>query len=803
MKSIFLSVLCSLLIAHHADAQIIIVRDSETAQPIELVNIFSEDPPLQTTTNSMGEAEISAFRGAEKITINHLGYLGMVKSFDELKADAFLVWLSPALETVGQVVITANRWKQPATSQPARTTVVTSRDIALQNPQTAADVLGSSGEVFIQKSQQGGGSPMIRGFSTNRLLYVVDGVRMNTAIFRSGNIQNVISLDPFATEQAEVYFGPGSVMYGSDAIGGVMKFQTLSPHFAKDNGRLVSGNIVSRYSSANQEKTVHFDVSVANKRWASLTSFSSHDFDDLKMGRYGPQEYLRPFYVQRQGETDVIVANDDPLIQRPSGYSQINLMQKFAVNASENWLVEYGFHYSETSSYGRYDRHIRYRPNGQPRSAQWDYGPQIWMMNNLSATYKGQRGLFDELVIRVAHQRFEESRIDRNFNNAIRRNREERVDALSVNLDFLKKINESHTVFYGAEVVENRVLSTGTDTDINTGNNVQGPARYPNSDWRAMGAYVTESWKVNKKFLIQSGVRWNSYSLDARFDTTFYPFPFVTADLANAAFTGSLGAVWTPDEKTTMRINGATGFRSPNVDDLGKVFDSAPGIVVVPNPSLNSEYVSNIELGAARILGSWLSLDATAYFSQLNNALVRRNFQLNGSDSLIYDGEMSRVQAIQNAAFMQVYGIQAGMEVRFLNHFSWLSRVNFQRGEEELEDGTRSPARHAAPMFGSSRLRYSSKGLTMEIAALFSEGRTFDQLPREEQDKTEIYAQDKQGKPYSPGWHCLNFRVSYLVDKNWTISAGVENLTDRRYRPYSSGIAAAGRNVVISTRLKF
>src|SRR5690606_22275722 len=96
-------------------------------------------------------------------------------------------------------------------------------------PQTAADMLAGSGEVFVQKSQLGGGSPMIRGFATNRLLYAVDGVRMNTAIFRAGNLQNVINLDPFATESVEVIFGPGSVMYGRDAIGGVMSFQTLMP----------------------------------------------------------------------------------------------------------------------------------------------------------------------------------------------------------------------------------------------------------------------------------------------------------------------------------------------------------------------------------------------------------------------------------------------------------------------------------------------------------------------------------------------------------------------------------------------
>jgi hemoglobin/transferrin/lactoferrin receptor protein len=803
MKNYVSGLLWGLLAAGSLQAQIVIVRDAETAQPVELVSLSSDDPPAQVMTNAMGEVEISAFKGAGRIFISHLGYLSVVRSYESLQQESFQVWLSPALETLGQVVVSANRWLQPASVQPIRTAVVTARDIAQQNPQTAADLLALSGEVFIQKSQQGGGSPMIRGFATNRLLYVVDGVRMNTAIFRAGNIQNVISLDPFATEQAEMYFGPGSVMYGSDAIGGVMKFNTLRPQFSAGPGQKVSGSVASRYSSANKEQAVHFDVAVSGRKWASVTSFSHHDFDDLRMGRYGPDEYLRPFYVQRVDTTDVLIANDDPLIQRPSGYSQVNLMQKFAWKPGEKWRFDYGFHYSETSDYARYDRHIRYRPNGMPRSGEWNYGPQTWMMNNFSGHYACKTALFDEFEFRVAQQQFGESRIDRGFNDSERRTREERVDALSVNLDWKRGLESGHTFFYGAEMVWNGVTSAGTDTDITTGTSLPGPSRYPQADWLSYGVYVTDHYKVSEKVALQGGVRWNAYEISARFDTTFYPLPFTSAEFSRSALTGSLGLTWTPDRKTTVRVNGATGFRSPNVDDLGKVFDSAPGRVVVPNPDLRAEYVVNGEAGIARIFGDWLSVDLTGYYSRLYHAMVRRDYTLNGLDSLVYDGELSRVQAIQNTASMYVMGIQAGFEMRFLEHFTWLLRMNVQTGEEELDDGTRSPARHAAPAFGTARLRYNSRGLSLEFNAMYSDGRSFEQLPAEEQDKTEIYAVDAEGNPYSPSWYTLSFRASYTIEKRWVLGGGVENLTDQRYRPYSSGMAGAGRNVLLSARVLF
>ncbi|MFZ9526630.1 MAG: TonB-dependent receptor plug domain-containing protein, partial [Schleiferiaceae bacterium] len=154
---------------------------------------------------------------------------------------------SPDTLDLREVVISSARWKQTAEHIPAQVAVITPKHIAQFQPHTAADLIAISGKVFIQKSQQGGGSPMIRGFATNRLIYSVDGVRMNTAIFRAGNIQNVINLDPFSMERTEVVFCPASVMYVSDAIGGVMSFTTLRPEVGK---QAVSGRAQLRYSSA-------------------------------------------------------------------------------------------------------------------------------------------------------------------------------------------------------------------------------------------------------------------------------------------------------------------------------------------------------------------------------------------------------------------------------------------------------------------------------------------------------------------------------------------------------------------------
>ncbi len=798
----FFMLLLLVFISRSAKAQIITILDDETGYPLELVILASDNSRAFVMTNADGQADIAGFKGAEVIEIRSMGFKVNRVSFTELETMKFTIRLTKEGISLDQVVVSASKWRQGSRDVPAKITSLSLREISLQNPQTAADMLGSSGEVFIQKSQQGGGSPMIRGFSTNRLLYVIDGVRMNTAIFRSGNLQNVISLDPFATEKTEILFGPGSVIYGSDAIGGVMSFGTLTPQLSFSGTSLITGKGIARYSSSNDEMTGHFDINVGWRKWALVSSITSSDYDDLRMGSFGPEEYLRPFFVQRIDSVDRIVTNDDPQVQRPSAYSQINFMQKILFSPNKSWDFQYGFHYSTTSPYSRYNRQIRYR-NGLPRYGEWNYGPQVWMMNNLRINHHGNNSVYDQMSINLAYQRFEESRIDRNFNEDERHIREEEVDAYSINLDFIKSIRAKDKLFYGLEAVIDDVTSIGIDENISNGESADGPARYPQAMWSSYGMYLNYLMHLNEKLTLQGGVRYNLFNLDAQFDTRFYPFPYTTAKINNGALTGNIGFVLSPNARWVISANISTGFRAPNVDDAGKVFDSEPGFVIVPNPDLKAEYAYNAEMGLATLLGKNVKIDLTGFYTRLDNAMVRRDFLLNGQDSILYDGELSRVQAIQNGAIARVYGLQLGVEIQLPSGFGFSTDLNYQVGEEELDDGSTSPSRHAAPLFGVSRISYKESNLSLVLYTQYSDGKSFAELPIEEQGKTEIYAIDDDGNPFSPGWYTINFKALVHFEKNFTITAGLENIADKRYRPYSSGIVASGRNFILSIRLGF
>lgn len=795
-----------LFIGLKADAQVLRLLDLASGDPIELAAISSLNPRLFVLTNTKGEADMSPFVSAERIEFRAQGYKPQIRSYEWLKTNGFVLRMEASNIYLDELVVSATRWSQSTRDIPSRIIGLNAREVRFQNPQTAADLLGSTGEVFIQKSQQGGGSPMIRGFSANRLVYSVDGVRMNTAIFRSGNLQNVISLDPFAIERTEVFFGPGSVIYGSDAIGGVMSFQTLSPKFSQGDSTLISGNVAYRNASANRETTGHMDLMAGWKKWAILSSITHSRFGDLRMGTNGPEDYLRTFYVQRMDSMDRIVENPNPLIQTPTGYEQINLLQKVRYAAGKNLDLEYGFHYSATSDYSRYDRLIEMQ-NGRPRSAEWNYGPQKWMMNALHVQHKSKSALYNDLSVRAAWQQFEESRIDRNFsggNRFRRRTQTEKVDAWSLNADFELE-NGRHQSFYGVEVVINQVSSVGKGVDIRSGAELPVADRYPQSLWQSYAAYLNHQLRFSEKWLLQGGVRYNLLRMENDFSRhlEFYPFDFNRSTLNNDALTGSIGAVFTPTKEWQISLNASSGFRAPNVDDIGKIFDFADGEIVVPNTRLSPEYAYNGELNVAKIFGDVLKLDASVYYTYLDGAMVRRPFQVNGSDSILFDGTMSKVYAIQNAAFSQVFGFQAGMELRLPSGWSLQSRYNYQRGEEEMDNGSLSASRHAAPAFGITRLSYTRKRTLFQVYAQYAAEVAHERLNEEERQKPFLYAKDEKGNPYSPAWYTLNFKMSHEISRGITVNAGVENLTDQRYRPYSSGLSAAGRNFIFSVQGKF
>jgi len=783
----------------NSNAQNIRVVNAITKKPVENVLVISKK--YTTQTNAQGLVSLENIEKTEPLLFQHSSFLKVTTTLEKTEGQGNIVELTEAPIRIDEVVISASRWEQVKSEIPFKIQNISSSDILHAQPQTTADMLGSKGGVFIQKSQMGGGSPMIRGFSANRLLLVVDGIRMNNAIYRSGNLHNVISLDANSLEQTEVIFGPGTVIYGSDALGGVMSFSTVTPRLSTSEETTQKGKIVSRYSGVNREKLIHGQFSLGNKKWAALLSATFSDFDDLRMGSHGPDEYLRPEFILpgEKPENDHVIKNENPQIQTPTGYRQLNLTGKLRFRPTEFLDFTLGIHHSQTSDIPRYDRLIVYR-NETLQNARWYYGPQKWSLISGQLNYKKEHFLFDKFNLLAGFQNYAESRNERKLYNSILNQRVENLWIYSVNIDFGKNLNNRNELFYGAEALYNQVGSTGKAIHVISGESTNISPRYPDgSEYSSLAGYLSWKFKLNEKFIFQTGGRFTQTFLRGGFDPVFYAFPFDSFDMKNSALNGNAGLAWHPTIDWQINLSASTGFRSPNIDDVAKVFDSEPGNVVVPNPGLKPEFARNIESGITRHFQGKGKIEVSAFYTHLKNAMVRRDFRFNGQDSIVYDGILSKVEALVNAESANIYGGTILLEFRILPELRTVNELTLTFGK----DSENLPLRHVPPAFGRSHLQFKKESLLFDLFVEFNGKFDYEQLAPDEQDKPHLYATDKDGNPWSPGWWTLNLKGNYQLSKSISFAGGIENILDKRYRTYSSGIVAPGRNYFMSIGIHF
>ena len=788
-----------LLLYTNLNSQTIQVINAKTGQPIEGVLLFTKN--YSTQTDISGKVKLDNFDSEIRILFKHSSYIDFQASKEKIIKQGKIVWLNEDPIRLDEIVISANRWEQSKAEIPNKIATINSFEIEHFNPQTTADLVGTSGGVFVQKSQMGGGSPMIRGFSANRILLVVDGIRMNNAIYRSGNLQNIILIDANSIENSEIIFGPGAVIYGSDALGGVMSFSTLKPKLSTESGADFSGRIMSRFSSANMEKTIHGKFNLGGKKWAALISSTFSGFDDLRMGSVGRDEYLRPEFVLQGGfdGTDKIVANENPKIQTYSQYDQFNLLGKLRLRPTEKIEVNLSGNHSQTSNIPRYDRLIVYK-NNKLRYGEWYYGPQIMSIFTGQVKYEQDCIFFDKLIFLAGYQKYTESRFDRNLNNPMRNGRKEDLSIYSVNLDLGKTIDKQNELFYGVESYFNNINSTGSTQNLLTDESEIIPSRYPDdSKYGSFAGYLSYKLILRKKIILQAGTRFTHTWLNGEFDAADYNFPFDGFDMKNSALIGNLGMVWHPSPEWQINANYSTGFRSPNIDDAAKVFDSEPGNVVVPNPDLKPEYAHNFEIGIVKNFSKKASFEVTAFYTHLKDAMVRRDYVLNGQDSIMYDGVFSKVEALVNSDAADIYGATFVFEYLFANNLRTRNDLTITDGEDS--DGY--PVRHAPPLFGSSHLIFENQKLFLDLYANYNGTIKNEDMAPSEQAKPYMYASDENGKPFSPEWWTLNLKINYKLNPMIALGGGVENILDKRYRTYSSGIVSPGVNFIFSVNVKF
>ncbi|WP_372767731.1 TonB-dependent receptor plug domain-containing protein [Lutibacter sp.] len=814
----FFVLLLLFLITLSAKSQEVKVLDRETGFPIQNVTIYNDNRDLVVYSNKHGIADLSAFKDTDVISFNHLAFIEFEILKKELGIINFKVKLTNRSELLDEVVLSASRGKETR-SRIAETISITSReDIKKIAPQTSADLLANLPGIKVQKTQMGGGSPVIRGMEANRVLLVVDGVRMNNAIYRTGHLQNSITVSPTVLERTEIIYGPSSVIYGSDALGGVINYFTKIPEINKEN--TVNTSISSRFSSVNDEKTMHLDLELGFSKWASFTAVSYSDFGDLKMGKtrnHGFDNWGKVYQYSNNTNTfynPVGVPNSNPNLQKNTGYNQLDLLQKFYVPLNKKTDISFNFQYSTSSDIPNFDN-LAEVSSGKLRYAEAYYGPQNRFLASTYLHINPDYSWLEKGSLVFAFQQIEESRIERRMNSLDRYYRYENVDVYSLNGDFTVPLNKAknRNLSYGFEFTHNDVSSNAIGRKIAVnGNEINGftndfviQSRYPDggSQYSSAALYTNYRQDLSSKSTLNTGIRFTSTFLKALWvDDTFITLPDMDIYTDNKAVSATAGYVYKPSANWQISTLVSSGFRSPNIDDIGKI-RYKNGQVTVPNIYLKPEYVYNSELGIMRYFNEKNFLvSANVYYTLLHNYIARGTFEMNGEKTLGYDGVMATTMANINNKNAYITGGTFSFQGTIANHFKSNGSVTYTKGRSYDK---KLPLSSIPPLFGNLEVSYNFNKFQTGLNYRFNAAKKLNDYNLEEGidniEQTPFIAET--GNYYgTPKWSTLNLNTNYQFSDKVSISFRIDNIFDVHFKEFASSISSPGRNYMGSVLLK-
>ena len=805
-------------------SQEILILDGVTGFPLEGVALFNSEKTKAIITNQEGKAPLSVFSEGDSLNIQFYGFetLKIFLGTQEFKNGVSMA-LEPKDQTLEEVILSVGRNAVTRKQIAEKVAVIDAQTIELQRPSTGADLVVLSPGVRIQKSQGGGGSPIIRGFEANRILMVVDGVRMNNAIYRSGHLQNAITVNPNTVERVEVIYGSSSVAYGSDALGGVIHYYTKSPLInSKEKSR---SSFSSDFSSANLGTVNSFSTELSFNKWASLTSISYSNFGDIRMGTRRAHGYanwgLTPFYSEnsRSAYQANPTLNENPNIQKNTAYNQLDLFQKFLVKLNDENQLVFNFQYSNSSDIPRYDKLVEQR-SGTLRYAEWFYGPQKRILIAPQLKLFPQKRFMNSGRITFAYQNIDESRNSRAFESFIRKIQKENVQVWSLNGDFEFELNQKHSFSYGFEGTFNKVRSFAFGKELVVQQNevvalkpsTPFPTRYPSkgSTYDSFASFVNWIWDLNNELTVNFGMRFTNTNLEARWKEYYNINALLEAvNLDALALTQTLALTYRPTEKIQWNLILSNGFRNPNIDDVGKIRENN-GILVVPNPFLYPEYAYNFELGIKRYFDQSKNYLSLRGFSTLISRHIGRSSYIIFSDTttpdqatIRYNGEEVETYANNNLGNRYLYGGSLDGYYSLNTFLSLRGNFSFIQAVKSEKYG---PLPSISPAFGRIFIEYQKSNWLSYLSFEFSDNKNIEAYSIGGEDgleETPLLSENPLLYAGTPPWSELSWLAQYRWKKSTLFRIALENILDTHYRPFASGISAPGRNLKLGVNYSF
>lgn len=642
--------------------------------------------------------------------------------------------------------------------------VIAGNQIRRRNARTLPEVLFEEAGVFVQQTNYGGGSPIIRGQMGKQILILIDGVRVNNATYRFGPLQYLSTIDLAMVDRIEVVRGVGSVL-GGDAFGGSINIITKKgpePGDERPFGTLFS----SRYSTADRAVTGHAEAFGRFEKIRYLAGITYRDSDDVRGG-------------------------DGRGTQGATGYGEQagNLSLEYFLSPERT--LSFAYQALEQQDVPRTDRIV----DGTNRV--FDFDPQRLQVLTVSFQDLTDRRWSDVLRLTASWNHQDEGRREIRSNRlTTERQFIDRQTVGAINLEVGAFVG-SHQLIYGVDYSAEDIESRRRDVRLDTGTVTRQRGNYTDgASYDALGIYLQDRFHLVERLTVALGARYNRFSA-AGSETS--SVGRLDLDSSFDDVSGSASLLFAATPSLHLVASARRGFRAPNLDDLS-VFDERAEGTEVPNTRLDPEHTVAYEIGAkyqhARLSGS-------LYYhrSSLTDLLVRSAGVFNGLPFFDRNGNGVRdpseplVLQKQNAGEATIDGIE--LDFRFGLSADWVLFGNATETEGD-DDLLEVPLSRIPPRFGTLGLRWSSSAAKhspwAELVGSFAEA----QRRLAPADRTD----SRIGPGGTDGFAVLHLRGGISFGENLRVSMAVENLTDEDYKLHSSGLFRPGRQLVLGLELK-
>ncbi len=684
--------------------------------------------------------------------------------------------------TLPTIVVTAERREATELETTQHVSVVTAEEIRSQGGDTTPDALSEEPGVWVQKTALGHGSPFIRGLTGKQVLILVDGVRFNNSTFRFGPNQYLNTIDPSIIDRIEIVRGPGSAMYGSDALGGVINIIThRRGEFGDPPEPGTDCRLYEQYSSAARGSISRFDVEGGAGNMAYTVGAGYKVFDDLRAGR---------------GESPVGAVDTDG-VQTPSGYDEVDFNASMRYVLASNQELRAAYLFTRQEDVPRSDKVIASDYNTNPEE-RYFYDPQ--QMQLAYVEYESRDlGAFDALKLNLSYNHQLEGRERRKAGWTKTRFEEDEIGTVGFSTQVAVKPLGGHTLTIGLETYADSISSAryeiadaGGRTDLN--------GRFPDgSSYSSFGLYVRDEISVAEKVDLALGARYSSFEADADFGGLTITTPTITIgplDEISKEYsdtTWSFETMYHVNDDSKLYLNIARGFRAPNMDDLAVEGDWSSG-QDVPNPDLSPEQAVNYEVGFKHG-GETVSGGLSLFYADYTD-LIQRNYLDPGLDGT--PGTSDDLYQFQNVGEAEIYGTELWGKVQVgdttSGRWSVFGNLAYTYGRDLTDD---EPLTRIPPSNGLVGVRWDHQARRGWTEFFVKGAAKQDRLSSHDISDNRIPAGG------TPGWVTVNLRGGVKLSERVSVTLGAFNLGDVRYRLHGSGLDAPGLNVVTRLECRF